>query len=117
MIKAFFWAWLFAAILLDIGDLVTTYLILQNGGVELNPAAAFFFEKYGLVFGLVVWGFLKIGIIAIIGGALLYLDKDETWLKHGNLVVTFGSGMMVLLVIFLVALKSFALLMNYSALI
>ncbi len=116
MIKAFFWAWLVAAILLDAGDIITTYQILNNGGVELNRAASFVFRELGLIPGLVIWSVAKAILIALVGGAFLYLNRDSTWLKHGNFVTTFGVAMMVLLAVFLLAFKAFAFLLNYSAL-
>lgn len=117
MIKAFFWAWVIVAVTLDVGDIVTTYLILSRGGVELNKSASFVFREIGLIPGLVVWSVIKAILITVVGSAFLYLNKHDTWQKHGPLVAGFGLGMIVLLATFLVAIKTFALLLNYTALI
>jgi hypothetical protein len=40
--------WLMALTVLQIGDVLTTERILNNGGKELNPVMAFLFKKFGM---------------------------------------------------------------------
>ena len=109
--------WLVAALILDACDIITTYLILSDGGVELNQGANDFFRNYGLGQGLAVWGFFKLCIIGIICVALNYIGDPKTEKKHGAAMVAIGKSLMLVLVVFLLGYKTYALVFNLTALI
>lgn len=61
--------------LLQIGDFITTKIILNNGGVELNPIMRKLFEKVGVSNGLL---FTKLSII-ILFFFLIHLQLITDW--------------------------------------
>jgi hypothetical protein len=59
--------WLIALTVLQIGDLLTTKHILENGGRELNPVMAYLFKKFGVTKTLIS----KVIFVFCIGVVLL----------------------------------------------
>lgn len=57
----------YAIILLQLGDFITTTIILRSGGVELNPLTAKIYKSLGIIPGLLLTKGTVIGLFAYYG--------------------------------------------------
>ena len=84
--------WICAVLLYGFGDLVTTNLLLTNGGRELNPV----FGTLGYVFGGDIWGpaIAKAVILSCLIAIYLFGSVKHRWAIPGLLSLA-GIGLMV----------------------
>jgi hypothetical protein len=52
--KKYWIGYIILLVLANIGDIVTTFVVLHLGGIEGNPAAAYMFSKYGLFVSVLI---------------------------------------------------------------
>lgn len=64
-------------VILNIGDIWSTYLLLNSGGFEMNPLAAWIFANFGFFVGGIIW---KVAGV-VITLKLVYMSK-----KHNTII-------------------------------
>lgn len=82
---------LFIFVIVNIIDIITTYIILNNGGTELNPIVNYFTSNFGLVPGLL--GFKGLVITSVV---LLFRSRYLLSRYYRNMVVYLKLGTIIM---------------------
>ena len=115
--KAVRWIWLCAIIYIGILDIVSTYLILQQGGMELSTSPAFLMETFGR--NIILFVIMPIWKGAIILAIWLVLTKllTKKWLPGLNpSAFTALKSVVYLLIYGYLAIQVFAVISNFCKL-
>ena len=83
--------WICAVLFYGFGDVISTWLVLEAGGRELNPLIRFFLDHMGRDLGT-LWGVKALFLTALFLGSLL-LPKKERWVVPAMLI---GMGLMLM---------------------
>lgn len=85
--EEYFTALCILLVLLNIGDLWSTYLILNIGGFELNPFARWIFDTSSLLSGGILW---KIAVVVITLCLVFKCKKKDMTLALITLAIIVG---------------------------
>jgi hypothetical protein len=64
--------WLLFSVLLKFFDVLTTYISLQNGGIELNPVIVYLIGNFGITSGLLITFFFFTFVICFLKNKYLF---------------------------------------------
>ena len=75
-------------IILNVADILTTYVIIEYGGEEMNPIVIFFMNMMGPLIGMI---FLKTFFLSFLLILLLWIKKEKE-INFYNYLLSFANG-------------------------